>query len=300
VAKPAQPRSRRQRRGRDRPAAAALTRRHARSIVGVGDDQQRLRLVDQVAARLHAAHKDLRFPEILAEVVERRAARAQLEPAEHFLRRLVRALPWSEANDSVGTRTPEGEDVTLKIDHQVLRQQLRPWLQTDHPWEVRTEDANNRSACWGKFVELAAEGILQDYANGEVDHEGAVKAVCRCALACAPLAMHAAAVRVSLGSPTVPEKRRRRRPVFPSWVQRVAVTLVHVLKDANPSLRISEDSHYDDRPTLLHAAALEWLVTLGVLDVNQLIRPGTIDDWRRKFNKDDALGAAHRPLRSAN
>jgi len=121
-------------------------------------------------------------------------------------------------------------------------------------------------------VEKVAEGVLQDYTNGEVDHEGAVDAVCQCAFACESSAVEAAVWRVSTGSPQAPKKRRR--PPIPSWVKCVAVTLLRVLDEETPGQLAP--GHYTGwtSPTLKDAQT--WLLCLGVFRAEALITPKTL------------------------
>jgi hypothetical protein len=175
---------------------------------------------------------------------------------------------------------------TLKIDHLELRRRLR----SETPWQNETTDVDgnrivrpkevfdDNPSCWSRFVEVAAEGVLEDFANGELDIDGALQAIRRCARACEPAEEETAVshllnrlIRIS------PKVLNRRRPEIPTRVKCVATTLLRLLDEESPG-QLAPGHHGEwTSPTL--NAALDWFVTLGVFDAETLITAKTLYSW---------------------
>lgn len=216
---------------------------------------------------------------IVAEEIDRQQARVralcpELESAERFLRHVLRELPWGDPQRE-STKLPEldrsraAADLTLAINHKSLRE----CLQRHH---------QQSAYFWRAFTESVADGVLEDYKRGTIDREAAILAVWRCIEACAVDRYGASAIiRVVKQASNIPPRTlNAKRPRYAPWVETVTVTIARVLAIENPGVRVK--AYADGSSSPIQRSVLAWLVTLGVCDERQLMRPKTIDAWIEK------------------
>lgn len=172
------------------------------------------------------------------------------QAARPRLRRGIKPIGWFDA-------APDVTNAQLIIDHEKLR--------------ARSYDIQGR--CWRHFAQTVADGVV-DYASGELTFESAERACRRCSNTCDRFAENGVGYQMNRITPTT---LSRRRPEFPSWVRRVAVTILRVLDEEHPGHLAP--GHYTawTSPTL--RVALDWLLTLGVFDAETLITPKTLYGW---------------------
>ncbi len=161
------------------------------------------------------------------------------------------------------------------------------------------------------FVQVVAQGVMKDYASGELDMRLALLAILQCVLACDRVLacdlddgenqkFGNAALMYTLQQfkDIRPKKWTGRRPEFSTWVKCLAVTVVRVLADENPGKPLALSEH-NNWTTPIFRDAAEWLVTLGV--VTRPIPQRTLYSWYTQASSRQSTRARRpgRPRRDA-
>ncbi len=180
----------------------------------------------------------------------------------------------------------------------------------DPAFRLTEEETQRRDAArrlidpdnWRVFVASCLSLIRESYDNREIDLEDAVEAVGRIAIGCWPQAratLLGTMAALLLQRISKPRGAGDRKPAYATWIRRGTADLVIVLKEREPTARLTpgrqnRDSYDPSSPIIRDALVI--LNQLKWFGNQPIPMPGTIDDWvreRRKEQKDsDDVGSA--------